>query len=343
MALTGQLATLFDPWAYGDWFHAHFGGDLHTWSYPPSYLLVALPFGLLPPVVGVLCYDALTLLILFAALRACGFGRRFCAAILFCPAAFASLYDHTNGALFAAFLVAGLFLAETRPYFAGVLIGLLTMKPQLGLLIPVFWLARGNWRSIFAAALTAASLVAVSSWAFGWQSWVMFATKVMPFMSYVLVHLTSKVQGGRAMIMSVFSLAQQLGLGLIAAKALQVAATVGAVLLAAVLGRARDIPMPLLVAALLLLATLATPYIWFYDMIPASLAVALLAQDGVRNGFRPGELAVFTGLWITPGIASQLAALGLPSFAPVFVVLTLICLWKRTVTLTAIRREPFIR
>src|SRR3984957_8602847 len=152
MALSGQLATLFDPWAYGDWFHAHFGGDLHTWSYPPSYLLVALPFGLLQPVAGVLCYDALTLFILFAALRACGFGWRFCAAILFCPATFASLYDHTNGALFAAFVVAGLFLAETRPYFAGVLIGLLTMKPQLGLLIPVFWLARGNWRSIFAAA-----------------------------------------------------------------------------------------------------------------------------------------------------------------------------------------------
>ena len=330
MALTGQIATLFNPWAYGDWFHAHFGGDLHTWSYPPSYLLLALPFGLLPPVAGVLCYDALSLLILFAALRACGFGGRFSAAILLCPATFANLCDHTNGALFAACLVAGLFLAETRPYLAGVLIGLLTMKPQLGLLIPVFWLARGNWRGIFAATLTAASLVAASIWAFGWQSWVMFATKVMPFMTYVLVQLTGKDTGGsRAMIMSVFSLAQQLGLGFTGAKALQLAATFAAIALAAVLGRCRAMPTPFLVAALLLLATLATPYIWFYDMIPASLAVALLVQDGLRTGFRPGELAVFACLWVTPGIAYQLAILRWPNFAPVLVVLTLIYLWRR--------------
>ena len=337
LALNGQLATLFNPVAYGEWFHAHFGGDLHTWSYPPDYLLAVLPFGLLPPAVAVLSFDLLSLLILLVALRACGFDARFTAAVLLSPAALANLYDNTNGALFAALLIAGLFLAEKRPYVAGVLIGLVTMKPQLGVLIPVFWLARGNWRGILAAALTSVSLVIASASAFGWTSWTMFATRVMPFMSRVLVQLTAKPHHGpRAMIMSVFSLAQQLGLGFHVATALQATTTIAALALAAVLGRTRAAPVPCIIAALLLLTTLATPYIWYYDMIPASFAVALLARDGLTTGFRPGELAVYACLWITPGIAPEMAMRGLPSFAPVFVVLSLVYLWRRTAAFTSV-------
>lgn len=330
MALTGQIAKVFDPGAYTTWFQVHYGGDMHVWSYPPSFLLVALPFGLLSPAVGLVCYDLLGFAALLAALRASGVGWRLMAAVLFCPAALTNVSGHQNGALFAAFMIGGLFLAEARPYLAGILIGLLTMKPQLGLLVPIFWLACGNWRGILAAMLTAALLVLVSAWAFTWASWVSFVTKVMPFMAHLLVQLTAKEHGGpRAMIMSVFSLVQQLGLGFHAANAIQLIATIIAVLLAWVLGRAHALPMRFRLAAVLLLSSLATPYVWCYDMIPASLAAALLGQEGMETGFRSGELAVLACLWATPGIALQAAQFGLPSFAPVCVVLALLYLLAR--------------
>jgi hypothetical protein len=321
LALTHRLNILFDPAAYGAYFNAQYGGSLHSWAYPPSYLLLALPFGLLPPVAGVLLYDALGMLALYVALRACRLPAGLTAAILLCPATLANLADNQNGALLAACMVAGLFLAETRPWLGGFLIGLLTVKPQLGLLIPVYWLAAGNWRAIAAAGVTALCLVALSTAAFGWSCWVAFVLKIMPFMDYVMNQLTAKLYGPRAMILSPYSLAQQLHLAAGAARALQAGITVVAIVCAVALGRLRSLQGQTRLACLILLTSLATPYIWYYDMIPASLAAVWLMLPGLQlsNRYGAGERLAFAGLWITPGIAAQAAMLSLPTFMPVFV------------------------
>ncbi len=54
---------------------------------------------------------------------------------------------------------------------AGLFFGLLTMKPQLGLLIPVALVLRAEWRCIASAAVTAAALFDVSSAVFGISAW----------------------------------------------------------------------------------------------------------------------------------------------------------------------------
>jgi hypothetical protein len=66
-----------------------------------------------------------------------------------------------------AVIAAGWRLAEAgRPYLAGLVLGLSTMKPQLTLLLPVVLLAAGHWRIACgwlagAAILTVVSLAAV--------------------------------------------------------------------------------------------------------------------------------------------------------------------------------------
>jgi uncharacterized membrane protein len=53
------------------------------------------------------------------------------------PSVFDNLYHVQNGFLSAALLLGGLALRMQRPLLAGVLIGCLTIKPQLGVLLPL--------------------------------------------------------------------------------------------------------------------------------------------------------------------------------------------------------------
>ncbi|MFD2136193.1 glycosyltransferase family 87 protein [Novosphingobium resinovorum] len=73
--------------------------------------------------------------------------------------------------LVAGLLGAGLWLVPTRPVLAGVLLGLATIKPQFGLLLPIVLLLTGQWRTILAAVLTAALLAAASALLFGGEVW----------------------------------------------------------------------------------------------------------------------------------------------------------------------------
>jgi hypothetical protein len=76
---------------------------------------------------------------------------------------------------------------DRRPVLVGVLIGLLTLKPQLGLLFPVMLAASGRWRVFVVAALTAVLIVAVTAAVFGPQTWIDYLVKGIPVQNLVLI------------------------------------------------------------------------------------------------------------------------------------------------------------
>src|SRR6185295_8489203 len=83
-------------------------------------------------------------------------------------------------------LVTIFFWLDRRPVAAGILIGLLTLKPQLGLLLPVMLIASGRWRVFASAAVTAIVLMGAAAAIFGPQVWVDFATKGLAASNLVL-------------------------------------------------------------------------------------------------------------------------------------------------------------
>ena len=87
-------------------------------------------------------------------------------AFLASPAIFVNATLGQNGALTASLLFAGLLLAPKRPIFAGVLLGILTIKPHLRVLVPFCLLASGNYRAILAASLTTICMVVASGLVF---------------------------------------------------------------------------------------------------------------------------------------------------------------------------------
>ncbi len=136
------------------------------WVYPPFTLLFVLPFGLVPWALSYAGFQILTFAGMAASLRAwVPDWRSFLIAlsgVTLSPAAAYTFGAGQNSFLSAALLLGGVALLGSRQISAGVLLGLLAYKPQLGLLIPVALAAAGTWRAFASATATVAALLLIS-------------------------------------------------------------------------------------------------------------------------------------------------------------------------------------
>ena len=107
-------------------------------------------------------------------------------ALLLSPAAVLCIISGQSSLVTAAILVGIFSCLDRKPVVAGVLIALLTLKPQLGLLFPFMLLASGRWRVFIVAAVTTLAIAAVTVALFGPQVWADFILKGLPVNNIVL-------------------------------------------------------------------------------------------------------------------------------------------------------------
>lgn len=218
--------------------------------------------------------------------------------------------------LVAALLGLGALLVPGRPVLAGVLFGLATIKPQLGLLVPLVLLVTREWKVIGSAAMAALVLGLFSALAFGPQiatEWLAATRDAQEAMAGGAV--------GYGKMMSVFAAARLLGASAGVAYALQglATATVAALLTRAAWGRCYS---PGLGAAMLAGAPLATPFVLDYDLVLLAFPLLWLAGEGIRNGFAPWEKLALTLAFIAPVFARPLGmSVGVPIMPPVLALL----------------------
>ncbi|WFR95234.1 glycosyltransferase family 87 protein [Rhizobium tumorigenes] len=276
LALRGQVADLFNVDIYRHDLRALISPFMpdQEWSYPPSFLLLGLPLAGLPLLPAYLVWTFATLLLLFASLQMLSLPLWVRLLVIISPAAVMNVIFGQNGALTAALLLSGLLFAPSRPVIAGILLGLLTVKPQIGLLVPFCLLASGNYRSIVAAAVTASFLAVMAGVVFGWESWVLFFTKTRPMMTAILE--APYPQGYQSNGMTSFLLSRSLGLGVGAAYAVQAVFSTASIAAACWLWRPiRRVDHATRACLTAVLAIVATPYGYVYDAIPLSVAAAL--------------------------------------------------------------------
>ncbi len=178
------------------------------------------------------------------------------------PASGITLVSGQSGFLSGALMVGGLRLASARPWISGLLFGLLTFKPQLGVLIPIALIAAGLWRTIAATAMTALACGIASSLAFGFDLWPAWLQSLRGYAGGydVVVDLMPTISAN-------FS-----GVGPHAAMGLQV---VAAILVSIVIWRAFRAGVSERGIALVVTGTfLATPHAFNYDMPMISAAIA---------------------------------------------------------------------
>lgn len=277
LASKGNVAVIFDVDAYRAFLRGLFSSRLadQEWSYPPSILLVGVPLAQLPIFPAYLVWTAGSIVALHFALKPLALPTLVHAVCLLSPAGFMNLALGQNGAFTAALLIGGLLLVHTRPVLAGVFFGILTMKPHLGLLIPICLIASGSYRAFWSATATAILLFFATGIAFGFDVWSLFMSRTAPLMSSILEE--PYPQAYHAHAITVFVMARWLGLGIGAAYAAQAAALACCAATVVWLWRpANPIDHRKRVMITATLAIVASPYGYSYDTIPLCIAAAFL-------------------------------------------------------------------
>jgi hypothetical protein len=257
-----------------------------AWHYPPPFLFVASLLGRLPYAAAFMGWVFVSLIPYLVVMRAI-VGRQFGWMLaLAIPMVLNNALVGQNGFLTAALIGGTLYLMPMRPILAGICLGLLSYKPQYGLLFPLVLIAAGQWRTFFSAGATTVAMVLVSWLAYGTESWLAFFHWVPVFSQAFLVE-------GKATwwkLQSLFSLIRYFGGSELLAWTFQWILTATVAVVLTVMWRSR-ISYSLKAAALATGILLVTPYLFMYDMMVLAIPVAFLVRIGLKSGFRRYELA----------------------------------------------------
>ena len=255
-------------------------------SYPPLVLFFTYPFGLLSYTEAFVTWTVATILLYLTAIYMIVPRPIAILAALTPFPVFFNFFLGQNGFLVAGFMGLALSLIERRPEFSGLLIGLLTFKPQIGILFPFALLASRKWRIATAAVATSVVLIVTSAFVFGYQGWSIF------------IHTLFNREPGLGMrLESVYGLLWSAGMSRPIAWAIHLAVA-GVVTAVVCWVWARPLPHSLKAAALCSAAALATPYVHGHDLCVLSIAVAFLVKDGFERGFLPGDRSIMMFSWV---------------------------------------------
>jgi hypothetical protein len=319
LAFGGKLATLFDLEAYPEAISALFGQPLpfHNWGYPLFTLVAFWPLAQLPYSVALAVWTVgLFALFAIVTLREIAPQHRGRAllALACAPACLINAIGGQNGFLSGALFLGGMLALDRRPLVAGVLFGLLTFKPHLGVVLAFALVALGAWRAIASAVVTAALLVAVSVAVFGIEPWRQY----MEVTSAFQVHLLERFHGFYTfMMVSVLAGARTIAVPYKAALVIQIAVSLP--VLTAACWAVRRTSDPCRRAFVLAAATpLVTPYAFNYDL--TWLAAVQVWMLSGRLCWRPEWSALSLVGWALPLAAMYAAMLGL-GIAPLVLIL----------------------
>ena len=301
LALSGHAASAYDPQlilpaerAAIPW--ADFKAIL-SWQYPPTFLLLVLPLALLPYFPSLLLFLGASFAAWLAVQRRILPRREALLPLLAFPGVFVNAGAGQNGFLTAALLAGALLLLDARPLLAGVLIGILTIKPQLGLLLPLALACGRYWRVLAFAAAAAAAFLALSLAVLGPGTLQAFAAR-LPVLAQWLAQGNLPLR----LMPTFYAMTRLLGAPAAVAAAVQGAAALfaaGAV--AWIWLRCAD--RSLRNAGLIAGTLLVSPYLYDYDLVCLAPALAWYVEHALRKGWHRGERELLVAVWLLPGAA----------------------------------------
>ncbi len=323
LARAGRLATLYSPAAFNGWKEALLGRVIERgdWIYPPGILPFGALLSWLPLPVAFWGWNAASLAGIILVLRRARLGWAVIALTIVSPAEYRCLALGQLGGIFGCFALAGLLLARENPVFSGILLGLVTLKPQPGVIVPVAWAAARYWRALLAGAVIAAVLAVIPLLWFGPQSWALFFTEAGPAARAILqarFPQTYQLNG-----VSIFWMCRSLGLGNAVSYAVQAAGALAAIVLVFLAWR-RGGDRVVLSCFTIFLSLFVMPYAYNTDMVGYTAALATLAA---RQGWK---ISLGDGLlWLWPGYVTVLTYVTGFLATPLVVAAAALLAWRQ--------------
>jgi hypothetical protein len=222
----------------------------------------------------------------------------------------ANLFSGQTGTFTAVFFLGAAYFWPTRPVLAGICVGLLAIKPQLGLLMPFALLASGQWRIVAAAATTVLSLIVLSTVWLGAAIWTDYL-RMTQLYGQLVGRGYDQVQH---LFVGPYVSLQGAGMPAALAASLQVVISiaVATVIVQVFWSHNRERPedgrLDLRLALLAAGTLLATPYAFSYDTPLLILSIIPLLARSWRDGWDGIELVSVAALLVSP--YAQLLAAG---------------------------------
>jgi hypothetical protein len=294
-ATSGLLAQAYDYSTFSAAREAIAGSPtcvIEHLDYPPTLFLFTYSLGLMPYPLAFAVWTASTILIYLKAIYAIiPRWAAVIAALTPYPVLINILLGH-NGFLTAGLLGLSLSLMERQPTLAGIFLGLLSYKPQFGILFPIVLLASRNWRGFFSATSATLAFALVAAVVFGYQVWPEFIAALAE-----RAESLSQQQATNWPLVSILGVFQFGGVSAKSAWTLQLIVTVTTALVLWSVW-SRPIPYSLKAAGLAIGSVLAAPHAMQYDLCILSIAVAFLVKEALAGGFLPGERVVMLICWM---------------------------------------------
>ncbi|RQS23521.1 glycosyltransferase family 87 protein [Burkholderia sp. Bp8998] len=274
--------------------------DFAPWPYPPTFLLVVIPFGSMPFASAVALFGVLTIgcyAAVVARLTRSLDGQWRLAVAAF-PGLIGAALTMQNAFLTVAAAGAALLLLRSRPVVAGACVAILMVKPQYGVLFPLALICGRHWKALVSAGVFSAAIVATSVAVFGWRAWTAFFAFLPTFNRGMIEYGETLWRG----MPSICGLARAAGLSVPIAYAIQAGVAVPAAA-ACMYVWTRAARFELRAATLAAATLLVQPYYMYYDLLWLVLPLIFLVID-FRN-VRPNrlEMAVVALVWIAPAQA----------------------------------------
>lgn len=298
-----------------------------AWVYPPTMLLLVLPLGFLSFGAAFIAWTVFGLAIFLGTLYFVVRGQRYAwPLVLAFPGLWLGVAHGQTQFVVAALMGGALLLLARHPVLAGVLIGLMAIKPHLAILFPLVLIAGGHWRTFVSAAITSVATFGLGVLAFGagsLHSWfdgmglvgAAIDHEALPVFKFVTPYTSLRLLG----LPDLASLIVHIGI------ALPVAWVVWALW-----RRSRDLRVR--GSAMVLGTFLVTPYAADYDLAVLAFPIAWMALLGLERGWLRGDRNLLVAAWLLPWLTAPIAAFTQVGITPVIMALLLRQLWTRTAT-----------
>lgn len=292
-AFNGEPLEVFNIERFSIDVNGHLG-TWFPWLYAPGYLLILTPFGTLSFPVALLCFNILSIMAMVfaikpfvASVKPAWFGFALAPGFLPC------LMVGQNSVLWFAGLLAALWALRSGYWaLAGVILGVLTLKPQLGLVIPFALLAIRAWRTIaFGAASTIITAV-IPTLLYGGTYWIQLKGVISKQAIWVTQNIY-ELDG----IVSPLSFLVGINTPIDWAQNIQWVFSAALAYCTYWVWRKSHIGYDVKLAFLFCAIPLASPYLWYYDTVSLPICALFLFRAGALNT-KPLSVILFLILWL---------------------------------------------
>jgi len=301
LAHTGNAAGAYDQATIFAAHHVAVPANTATtlWHYPPTFLLVLLPLGSLPYLTALAIFTLSTLLIYLLVLYRL---RPHWSTLLFVlsyPAVWLNFLSGQNAFITATLLAGGLLAIDKpnqrRSLAGGLIWGLLSYKPQLGLLLPLALLARRRWAAMIGAGLSVLLFAGLSVAVLGVAPWQAFIANIPhPF------RLLENSSLSLPRMVSAFSMVRMTGWDASYAYQAQALSTALATIFTLALWADTRTSARVRGASLGIAMLMATPHVFHYDLAILAVPLLLWLKEAESTRWLTGERALLAFSWLAP-------------------------------------------